>query len=187
MRGCNFGIILAIDVSKSYRGKFQHFRQKSSKYIRYLPSGTSFVLFRCGDCWSYEDSQSRKTQSQRKLFRVKVSRRTQKVEIYLAKERSGLAFFSTDRGHSFARSVGTECEMMLTRKGPLEPKIAGNFVRIHSVMIYTDLTEWRSMAIWTNRCSDILFLFQSSRLQTLYPPEGIWTIRLLVTYNSDRY
>ena len=32
---------------------------------------------------------------------VKVSRRTKKVEIYLANEGSGLAFFSTDLGHNF--------------------------------------------------------------------------------------
>ena len=37
---------------------------------------------------------------------VKVSRRTQKVEIFLANERSGLAFFSTD--------LGTISEVMLS-------------------------------------------------------------------------
>ena len=34
-------------------------------------------------------------------IKVEVSRRTQKVEIYLASEGSGLAFFSTDLGHIF--------------------------------------------------------------------------------------
>ena len=34
---------------------------------------------------------------------VKVSRRTQKVEIYFAKEESGPAFFSTDLGHIFPK------------------------------------------------------------------------------------
>ncbi len=41
---------------------------------------------------------------------VKVSRRTQKIEIYLANERSGLAFFSTDLGHIFGSNVGNELE-----------------------------------------------------------------------------
>ena len=41
---------------------------------------------------------------------VKVSRRTQKVEIYLANEGSGLAFFSTDLGQIFGSNVGSELE-----------------------------------------------------------------------------
>ena len=44
---------------------------------------------------------------------VKVSRRTQKVEIYLANERSGLAFFSTDLGHIFRIIVGNELGVLL--------------------------------------------------------------------------
>ena len=39
---------------------------------------------------------------------VKLSRRTQKVEIYLANEGSGLAFFSTDLGHILGSIVGKE-------------------------------------------------------------------------------
>ena len=37
---------------------------------------------------------------------VKVFRRTEKIEIYLANEGSGLAFFNTDRGHIFGSNVG---------------------------------------------------------------------------------
>ena len=44
---------------------------------------------------------------------VKVSRRTQKVEIYFANEKSGLPFFSTDLGHIFESNVGDEFEIML--------------------------------------------------------------------------
>ena len=44
---------------------------------------------------------------------VKVSRRTQKVEIYLANERSGLAFFSTDLGHILRSNVHYEFGVML--------------------------------------------------------------------------
>ena len=39
---------------------------------------------------------------------VKVSRRTQKSEIYLANEGSGLEFFSTDMGHIFESNGGKE-------------------------------------------------------------------------------
>ena len=72
---------------------------------------------------------------------VKVSRRTQKVEIYFANEGSGLAFFSTDLGHIFGCNVGNEFGEMLRRKGPHKPVFAYDIVRIHSLMIYTDLIE----------------------------------------------
>ena len=55
---------------------------------------------------------------------VKVSRRTQKVEIYLANEGSGLAFFSTDLGHNFGSNVGNEFGVMLRGKGPHKPQSA---------------------------------------------------------------
>ena len=41
-------------------------------------------------------------------IKVKVSRKTQQVEIYLANEASGLDFFSTDLGHIFGSNVGDE-------------------------------------------------------------------------------
>ena len=72
---------------------------------------------------------------------VEVSRRTQKNEIYLAKKRSGLAFFSRDSGHNFGSNVGNEIGAMLREKGPHKPKFAYDIVRIHSLMIYTDLIE----------------------------------------------
>ena len=55
---------------------------------------------------------------------VKVSRRTKKFEIYLANERSGLAFLSTDLSHVFGSNVGNEIGVMLRGKGPHKPEIA---------------------------------------------------------------
>ena len=72
-------------------------------------------------------------------IKVKVSRRTQKVEIYLANEGSGLAFFDTDLGHIFGSNVGNEVGVMLRGKGPHKREFAYDVVRIHSLMIYTDL------------------------------------------------
>ena len=74
-------------------------------------------------------------------IKVKLSRRTQKIEIYLAKEGSGLAFFSTDLGHIFGSNVGNDFGVMLGGKGPQKPEIAYDVARIHSLMIYTDLIE----------------------------------------------
>ena len=75
-------------------------------------------------------------------IKVKVSRKTQKVEIYLANEASGLAFFSTDLRHIFGINVGNEFGVMLKGKGPHKPEFAHDLVRIHSLMIYTDLIEY---------------------------------------------
>ena len=63
---------------------------------------------------------------------VKVSRKTQKVEIYLANERSGLAFFCTDLGHIFGSNVGNDFGVILRGKGPHKPEFAYDIVRIHS-------------------------------------------------------
>ena len=51
-------------------------------------------------------------------IKVKVSRRTQKVEIDLANERSGLAFVRTDLGHILRSNVSNEFGVMLRGKGP---------------------------------------------------------------------
>ena len=75
-------------------------------------------------------------------IKVKLSGRTQRVEIYLANEASGLAFFSTDLGHKFGSNVVNEFGVMLRGKGPHKPQFAYNIVLIHSLMIYTDLIEY---------------------------------------------
>ena len=75
-------------------------------------------------------------------IKVKVSRKTQKVEMYLANEASVLAFFSTDLGHIFESHVGIEFGVMLRGKGPHKPEFAYNIVRILSLMVYTDLIEY---------------------------------------------
>ena len=75
-------------------------------------------------------------------IKLKVSRRTQRVEIYLASEESGLAFFSTDLGHFFGSTVGNEFGVMLRGKGPHKPEFTYDIVRIHSLMIYTDLIKY---------------------------------------------
>ena len=77
-----------------------------------------------------------------KCVTVKVSRRTQKVEIYLANEGSGLAFFSTDLGHIFGSNVGKEIGVLLRGKGAHKPELAYDIVGVHSFMIYTDLIEY---------------------------------------------
>ena len=69
---------------------------------------------------------------------VKVSRRSQKIVIMLANDSSGLAFCSTDLGHLFGNIVGNQFGVLMKGKGHHEPQ----FVRIHSLMIYSDLVEY---------------------------------------------
>ena len=68
-------------------------------------------------------------------IRVILSRRTQKVEVYLAIEGSGLAFFSTALGHIFGSNVGNGFGVMLRCKGPHKRELAYDIVSIHSLMI----------------------------------------------------
>ena len=123
-------------------GKFMFFDLKRSKF-------SEFYYLEPGLYPSITDNieamniliQERHNHSEN-CIKVKVSRRTQKVEIYLADEGSGLAFFSTDLGNIFGSNAGTEFGVMLTGKRPHKPEFAYDIVRIHSLMIYTDLIEY---------------------------------------------
>ena len=98
---------------------------------------------------------------------VKMSRRTQKVEIYLANEGSGLAFFSTDLGHIFGSNVGNEFGVMLRRKGPHKPEFAHDLVRIHSLMIYTYLFQYNIVGDTKAPLLRCFLFFRSSSPETL--------------------
>ena len=73
---------------------------------------------------------------------VKVSRRSQKVIIILANDTSGLAFWSTTLGHIFGNDMGNQFGVLMKGKGPHEPQFAYDIVRIHSLMIFSDLVEY---------------------------------------------
>ena len=62
--------------------------------------------------------------------------------MYLANEESSLAIFSTDLGHIFGGDVGNDSGILMSGKGPHEPTFAYDIVRIHSLMIYTDIVEY---------------------------------------------
>ena len=73
---------------------------------------------------------------------IKVSRVMQKLNVYLAKEESSPAVFSTDLGHIFGGDVRNDSEILMRGKKPHEPSFAYDSVRIHSLMIYTDIVEY---------------------------------------------
>ena len=74
---------------------------------------------------------------------VKVSRRTQRVATMVANDTSGLAFCSTDLGHIFGNNMGNEFGVLMIGRGPHEPEFAYDIVRIHSLMIYSNLVEYK--------------------------------------------
>ena len=123
-------------------GKFMFFDKKLSKSseIFYLEPGLYPSITDIVEAMNVL-IQERHNHSEN-CIKIKVSRRTQKVEIYLANEGSGLAFVSTDLGHNFGSNVGNEFGVMLRGKGPHKPEFAYDIVRIHSLMIYTDLIEY---------------------------------------------
>ena len=55
---------------------------------------------------------------------VKISRRTQKIELSLISVDSSLVIFSTDLGKIFGGVVGDDKEILMRGKGPHEPKFA---------------------------------------------------------------
>ena len=73
---------------------------------------------------------------------IKVSSVTQKVKVYLANEESSLAIFITDLGHIFGGDVRNDSRIPMNGKGPQEPTFAYDIVRIHSLMIYSDIVEY---------------------------------------------
>ena len=65
-----------------------------------------------------------------------------KVKVYLAIEESSLAIFSTDSGQIFGGDVRNDLGILMSGKCPHEPTFAYDIVRIHSLMIYTDIAEY---------------------------------------------
>ena len=60
----------------------------------------------------------------------------------LGNDTSGLAFCSTDLGHVSGNIVGNEFGVLMKGKGPHEPEFAYDIVRIHSLMIYSNLVDY---------------------------------------------
>ena len=98
---------------------------------------------------------------------VKVSRRTRNVEIYLANERSCLAFFITDLGHIFRSNVGNDFRVTLRGKGPHKPEFPYDIVRIHSLMMYADPSEYNFVGDTKAPLLNCFPFFQSLKLETL--------------------
>ena len=60
----------------------------------------------------------------------------------LANEESSLEISNTDLGDIFGGDVRDDLGKLMRRKGPHKPTFAHDIVRIHSLMIYTDIVEY---------------------------------------------
>ena len=100
---------------------------------------------------------------------IKVSRVTQKLKVYLANERSSLAFLRTDFGDIFGGDVGNDSGKLMRGKEPHEPTFAYHIVRIHSLMIYTDIVEYNIFGdtkALLLRCFSFIFKLKSGDINT---------------------
>ena len=61
--------------------------------------------------------------------------------MYLANEESSLANCSTNLGHIVGGDVRTDLGLLIRGKCLHKPAFVYNIVRIHSLMIYTDIVE----------------------------------------------
>ena len=59
--------------------------------------------------------------------------------MYVAKEQSCLEFCSTDLGYIFGGDMRNDLELLMRGKGSQKPWFAYNIVRIHLLIIYTDI------------------------------------------------
>ena len=91
MGSCNLGKILAVNVPKCQRVIFHLLWWKNFGVVWFLRSGTGF--YPCiTDIGGAMNTLSRKKQSQRELYHIKLSRWRQKIEVYAAKTNRVLHF-----------------------------------------------------------------------------------------------
>ena len=135
---------------KSYPSMYHNITERKFKFYdeKFLKSTSTYNLEPglYTSITDFVEAMNRLIQERNKLnetcITVKVSRKTQKVVILLANDSCGLAFCSTDLGHIFGNNVGNEFGVLMIGKGPLEPEFAYDIVRIHSLMIYSNLVEY---------------------------------------------
>ena len=123
-------------------GKFNFFDEKRSKSTSTYSLEPGLFTF-ITDIVEAMNTLIQERHNHREIcITVKVSRRTQKVVNMLANDSSGLAFCETDLGHVFGNNVGNEFDVLMKKRSPHEPEFAYDIVRIHSLMIYSDLVEY---------------------------------------------
>ena len=138
--------ILEISYPSMYQkvteGTFMFFHKKLSKSPDFYYLGPGLRPFDTNFVEAVNTLIQEKHNHSKTCITVKVSQTTQKNEFYVANEGVGLAFFSMNLGHIFGCNVGNEDGVMLRAKEPIKLDFTYDIVRIHSLMLYTDLVEY---------------------------------------------
>ena len=155
-----------MNVPKGHRGKIHIFWEELLKVVRVVLSAIWCLPF---DYKSYENpwtiSIKRDTITTKSVSQSKCITERKKVEIWLAMERSGRSFFSTDLGHIFGSNVGKEFGVTLRERGLHKSKFVYDIVQ--NLMIYTDRIEHNIADDTRLICCIAFFFLQSSKLGTL--------------------
>ena len=139
---CNFGNNILINVQKCWRENLCFLSQNFPNLNIIWNPVCTIQLPILWKPWTRPFKRNTITETS---ITVKVSRKTRKVEIHLVKEGSGLAFSSMEVGHNF-RCIGcNDSGALLRGKWPHKPEFAHDIVRIHSLMIYADLIEYKTI------------------------------------------
>ena len=168
MGSCSFGIILPINEPKCHRGKFYLlWIKKLSKLSEfyYLEPGLYLPIM---DFVEIINTLIQERHNRRSCITVKVSRRTQKVEITLANEGSGPAFFLVQTWDAFSAAM-----LAMTLEWCWEKKDLTN-QRLHTTLS-TYTVSWFtrtwlskiSLATRTPLCWVAYFSIRNSKLETL--------------------
>ena len=99
-------------------------------------------------------------------IRIKLSRVTQKVKVYLAKEQSCLAIFSTDLGHIFGGDVRNYSGVLMCGESWHEPTFAYEIVRNHLLSIDPDILSRKLLETQKRFCSVVFRSHPTSNLVT---------------------
>ena len=142
MGGSNFRNNLPINVPKYDGGNFHVFWRETFKFYDNVQSRTCSLHFHHKYCRSQKYAHSREKQPKLNLNNSQCFSQNAKVVFMLANYTSRLAFCSTDLVHVFGINVESECGVLIIRKCPYGPQIDYALVRIHSLMIFSNLVEW---------------------------------------------
>ena len=119
--------------------KFSNSFDNRSRNKYYLEPDLNHSIF---DNMDATNTLTQERPNHRNFYRSQSVSKNAKVEIQLANEESGLAFFSTDLGHFFGSNIGNESGVILREKEPRMPMFACDYVGIDSLKICTDLIKY---------------------------------------------
>ena len=162
-----------ISHSSMYRnvreGNFKFYDEKLSKTIEAFYLEPAFYSSITNFMEAMNTLRQERNNHRDTCITTKDSRVTQKIKVYLTNEESSLAIFSADLGHIFGGDVRKDSGILMSGKVSHEPTFAYDFVRTHSLMIYTDIVEYNFVGdtkALLLRCFPFLSMLNSGDIAT---------------------